>query len=453
MTFGALDSALTGPLFATDAMRALFADRARIADMIAVETALARAQARLGLVPGHVADAIAAISPDAFDLAALGEATALSGVPSIPFLKALRAHLPADVAARVHEGATTQDLLDTAQALALSRALALVAADCDAILAGLVALAERHARTPCAGRTYGQHATPVSFGFKAAVWAVGIAEVARELPDVRAGACVASLAGPAGTLPAFGARAPEVADAFAAEIGLAAAPIAAHTRRDGIARLGGWLARLVGALAKLAGDVAHLASTEVGEVGEPHLPGRGGSSAMPHKRNPVACTVILAAASASRGHASTLIESMVAAHERPAGAWHAEWHALPALLGLASGALAQARLLAEGLVVDEAAMARNLDATRGLLFADAAAAALVPHLGAEAAHRLVAEAADAVRAGAASLEDALGERCDGQARAALTGAFDLAPYLDAAASFVPRASAAASAARAALPVG
>ncbi|WP_372422507.1 lyase family protein [Salinarimonas chemoclinalis] len=438
MTFSALDSALTGPLFASDAMRAVFEDRARIADMLAVEAALARAQARLGLATEGLADTIAAIAPEVFDLAAIGRETAVAGVPSIPFLKALRALLPGELAGDLHKGATTQDLIDTGLALAMRRAFALVAADLDAILAGLARLAEAHARTPCAGRTYGQHATPVTFGFEAAVWAAGIAEVAAELPAVREGACVASLGGPAGTLPAFGARAPEVADAFAREIGLPGAPIAVHARRAGVARAGTWLALLLGALAKMAGDVAHLASTEVGEVAEPHVPGRGGSSAMPHKRNPVSCTVILAAAGAARGHATTLLDSMVAAHERPAGAWHAEWHALPSLFGLASGALAEARRLAEGLVVDPRAMARNLEATRGLLFADAAAAALVPILGGQAAHARVAAAADAVRADGVSLREALAAPGDLPSDT-LARAFDHAPSVDAAAAFVPRA--------------
>lgn len=438
MTLSALDSALTGPLLASDAMRAVFDDRARIADMLVVEAALARAQAGLGLAPAGLADAIAGVSPDAFDLAALGRETAHAGVPSIPVLKALRAMLPADLAGALHAGATTQDLIDTAQALAFARALALVAEDIDAILAGLARVAERHARAPCAGRTYGQHATPVTFGFKAAVWAAGIAEVAADLPAVRAGACVASLAGPAGTLPAFGARAPEVADAFARDVGLPAAPIAGHVRRAGPARAGTWLALLTGALAKMAGDIAHLASTEVGEVAEPHAPGRGGSSAMPHKRNPVSCTVILAAASAARGHAATLLDAMVAAHERPAGAWHAEWHALPTLFGLASGALREARRLAEGLVVDEAAMARNLDLTRGLLFADAAAAALAPILGRDGATARVAAAADAVRERGIGLRAALAEGGDVPGDA-LDRAFAIAPYVDAAVAFVPRA--------------
>lgn len=452
MTLSALDSALTGPLFASEAMRAVFDDRARIADMLTVEAALARAQAGLGLAPEGLADAIAAVSPEAFDLDALGRETAQAGVPSIPFLKALRGMLPADLAGALHRGATTQDLLDTAQALALGRGFALLAADLDAILAGLARLAERHARTPCAGRTYGQHATPVTFGFKAAVWAAGIAEVAAELPAVRAGACVASLAGPAGSLPAFGARAPEVADAFAREIGLAPAPIAAHARRAGVTRAATWLATLLGALAKPAADIAHLASTEVGEAAEPHAPGRGGSSAMPHKRNPVSCTVILAAASAARGHAATLLDGMVAAHERPAGAWHAEWQALPSLFGLASGALREARTLAEGLVVDAAAMARNLDLTRGLLFADAAAAALVPILGAEAAKARVTAAADAVRVRGIGLRAALEEDGDLPAEA-LDRAFDLAPYVEAAAAFVPRALAQVERARAVLEGG
>jgi 3-carboxy-cis,cis-muconate cycloisomerase len=193
-----------------------------------------------------------------------------------------------------------------------------------------------------------------------------------------------------------------VADAFAEELGLGAAPIAWHARRARMAEVGAWLAILIGALAKMAMDVAHLASTEVGEVAEPYVPGRGGSSAMPHKRNPVSSTVILAAHAGAPGHVTTLLTAMAAAHERPAGLWHAEWHALPQLFGLTSGALREARALAEGLEVDADRMRTNIDATRGLLFADAVAARLAPELGREAGHTLVEHAAGEVRATGAS---------------------------------------------------
>ncbi len=435
MTFSALDSSLTGPLFATDAMRAAFSDRARIGAMIRMEAALARAQ---GLP--DLAAALAGLSPEAFDLAALGRETAVAGVPTIPFIQAVRERLPADLARSFHRGATTQDVLDTALVLQMRDAFDLIASDLDAILQGLARLADEQRGTPCAGRTYGQHAAPVTFGFKAAVWLTGIAEAAAQLPWLRERVLVASLGGAVGTLAALGEEGPTVLDAFARDLGLGTAPLAPHTLRGRMADTGAWLATLIGALAKMGGDVAHLASTEVGEVSEPHVPGRGGSSAMPHKRNPVSSTVILAAHAAARGHVTVLLDAMAAAHERPAGLWHAEWHALPSLFGLASGALREARALAEGLVVHPDRMRANLDLTRGLLFADAAAARLSPHLGAKEAHALVERAAGRVRDGAESLETALAELTPHP----VDDAFDLAPAIRAAGPWIERALAEAA---------
>jgi len=453
MTFSALDSELLGPLFTTDAMRAVFSDRARLAAMLRMEAALARAEARFGLAPPELAAAIEAISPDDFDLAALGRATAVSGVPTIPFLKALQAKLPPALEPHLHRGATTQDVVDTALVLQMLDAFALIAADLDAILGGLGRLAREHRETPCVGRTYGQHAAPITFGYKAAVWLAGVAEVAEQLPWLRSRALTASLAGPVGTFAALRDNGSQVVEAFAQELGLAAAPIAWHTRRARMAETGAWLAILMGALAKIATDVANLASTEVGEVSEPHVPGRGGSSAMPHKRNPLGATVILAAHAAAKGHVATLIDAMAAAHERPAGLWHAEWLALPQLFGLAAGALREARVLAEGLVVHPTRMRENLEATRGLLFADAAAARLAPHLGRAAAHDVVERAAERVRDTGRDLRSVLED--DGELRAKAPGlslaeAFDIAPSVAAAALWVDRAVADAERVRASI---
>jgi 3-carboxy-cis,cis-muconate cycloisomerase len=276
----------------------------------------------------------------------------------------------------------------------------------------------------------------VTFGFKVAVWLAGIADVASRLPAVREGLLVASLGGPVGTLAALREQGPAVLEAFAAELGLGVSPIVWHTNRARVAEAGAWLATLIGALAKMATDVAHLASTEVSEVAEPYVPGRGGSSAMPHKRNPVSCTVILAAHAAAPGLAGTLLGAMAAAHERPAGLWHGEWHALPPLFGLASGALHEARALAEGLEVDVARMRRNLDCTRGLLFADAAAGVLTASLGREAAHHAVEAAAGEVRASGDSLAAVLARRHPG---VDTSGAFDLTPAIAAASPWVDRA--------------
>ena len=442
MTFSPLDSVLLGPLFATDAMRAVFSDRARIAAMLRMEAALARAEARLGLLPEALAPAIAAIGPDAFDLPEIGDQTVLSGVPTIPFVKAVQQKLPKELEPFFHKGATTQDIADTALVLQMRAAFALIARDLDAVLDRFAALAREHRSTPCVGRTYGQHAAPLTFGYKVAVWAVGIAEAAERLPSLCERTLTASLGGPVGTLAGLGDKGPAVAAAFAEELGLAAAPIAWHSLRARMAETGAWLAILMGALAKMATDVAHLASTEVGELAEPFVPGRGGSSAMPHKRNPVSATVILSAHMAAKAHVATLLDAMAAAHERPAGAWHAEWHALPQLFGLASGSLQEARGLSDGLVVKTERMRRNIDATAGLLFADVVAARLAPSLGRERAHRLLEQAAGRVRTSGLSLPDVL--RTDPELSRdipaeILASAFDPTPAVDAATPWVDRA--------------
>ena len=449
MTFSALDSQLLGPLFTTDAMRACFSDEARLAAMLAAEAALARAQASLGLVPAGLADAVAAIT--GLDATALGRSTAVAGVPTIPFVKAVQAQLPPALERAFHKGATTQDILDTALVLQMREALRLVQAELAAILDGLCKLALAHRATPCVGRTYGQHAAPLTFGFKVAVWLAGVAEAAAGLPRLCERLLVASLAGPVGTLAGLGAHGPAVQDAFARELGLGTSPIAWHVRRARVAEAGCWLAELIGTLAKLATDVASLASTEIGEVAEPFVPGRGGSSAMPHKRNPVSSTVILAAHAAAPAHAATLLTAMAAAHERPAGLWHAEWHALPSLFGLASGALREARALAHGLEVDAGRMRANIDLTRGLLFADAAAARLGSALGREAAHGLIEHAAAEVRRRGDALPAVLArDPAVAASGVDLSAAFDLGPAVAAAGPWVDRAVAEARTAQAPL---
>ena len=444
MAFSPLDSELLASLFSTAEMRAEFSDRALLAAMLKAEAALARAEARFGLAPEGLPAAIEAIASESLDLQELGEATAPAGVPTIPFVKAVQGLLPKELEPFFHRGATSQDILDTALVLQMRHAFDLLTPDLDGTLAGLAALAQKHRKTPCIGRTFGQHAAPVPFGYKAAIWATGIAETAARLNELRARVLFASLGGPVGTLAALGEKGPGVADAFAAELGLAAAPVAWHTSRARIVETGAWLALLVGALAKMGTDVVHLASTEVGEVAEPHVPGRGGSSAMPHKRNPVAATIILAAHGAALGHLATLMASMAAQHERPAGAWHAEWHALPQLFGLASGALREARSLAEGLVVDEARMLANINRTNGLIFADAAAGSLAEALGRHAAHALVERAAEQVRGSGRPLQNVLRDdpAVPAEARFRLDAAFDLQPAVAAAALWTDRALAA-----------
>src|SRR3954449_9045092 len=246
MSFSALDSELVGPLFATDAMRAVFSDRARLAAMLRTEAALARAEARCGLAPEALAAAIEAIPAEDLDIAALGQGTALAGVPTIPFVKAVQARLPKELERSFHKGATTQDIVDTALVLQMREGFSVMAADLFAIITALAALARQHRTTPCVGRTYGQHAAPITFGYKAAVWCMGVAEVADLLPALRSRVLVASLAGPVGTLAGLGDKGPAAAEAFAEDLGLAAAPIAWHTRRARLAGAGAWVGAPIG---------------------------------------------------------------------------------------------------------------------------------------------------------------------------------------------------------------
>jgi len=438
MAFSSLDSELLGPLFATDAMRAVFSDRAWLAAMLEVESALARAQARFGIVPAALADALTRVEPASLDLPALGNATAIAGVPTIPFVQSLQKQIPRDLEPSFHKGATTQDIMDTALVLHMRKGLALITADLVAMIAAFSTLAQTHRTTACVGRTYGQHAAPITFGYKVAVWGSGLVDVADQLPSLRSRVLTTSLGGPVGTLAGLGANGPAVAAAFAEELSLTAAPIAWHTRRSRMVEAGVWLATLIGTLAKVATDIISMTSTEVGEVAEPAMPGRGGSSSMPHKRNPVGATVILAAQAAAKGHVITLLDAMPAAHERPAGAWHGEWHALPQIFGLVSGALQEGRRIAEGLVVNAERMKANLDATGGLIFADAAAARLAQYLGREAAHSLIEQAARRSRTKSLSLLQTLLEdpTVESLKDNNIATAFDIAPAVTAAATWV-----------------
>jgi 3-carboxy-cis,cis-muconate cycloisomerase len=394
----------------------------------------------LGLAPRELAAAIEAISPDDLDIAALGRDTAIAGVPTIPFIKAVREKLPTELERAFHKGATTQDILDTALVLQMRDGLNLVEADLRHAIKGLVQLARTHRATPCVGRTYGQHAVPLTFGYKVAVWVTGITESAAELAALRSHVLAASLGGPVGTLASFGDKGPALLEAFAHELDLAAPPIAWQALRGRMAETGAWIATMIGTLAKMASDVVHLMSTEVGEVSEPHVPGRGGSSAMPHKRNPVGSTVITAAHAAAAGHVTTLLSAMAVSHERPPGLWHAEWHALPQLFGLASGALREAVAMAEGLTVDAARMRKNLDLTQGLLFSDAVASALAARHGRGEAHHLVEDAASKVRDQGKHLRDVLlADPKLADEREAIQAAFDLAPFIEAAALWTDRA--------------
>jgi 3-carboxy-cis,cis-muconate cycloisomerase len=411
----AIDSSVFGGLFTTPAMRAVFADEARLQRMLDVEAALARAEAKVGLIPSEAAKEITAKADVArFDLAAIGRGTELVGYPIVPLVKALAAACEGDAGRWVHWGATTQDIIDTALVLQLREAFELIRQDLAGTEAALTDLARRHRDTPMAGRTHAQHALPITFGFKCALWLAPLQRHSARLARLRREIAVVQFGGAVGTLASLGADGIRVMEALAAELGLATPRIAWHVGRDGLAEAAAYLGLLTGSLGKIATDVALLMQAEVGEVAEPWQEGRGGSSTMPQKRNPIACEFILACAKNVRELVPVMLDAMVQDHERATGPWHAEWIALPQAFALAAGALHHARAMLEGLVVDPDRMRRNLDITRGMISAEAVMMALAPHVGREEAHHLVAAACERALASDRHLREVL------QADAAIT---------------------------------
>jgi len=350
-------------LYARGASAAQVDDRAWLQALLDVEAALARACAREELIPAHAAETIAAAArAERFDAAALGREAARSGTPVLALVEALRAAVPADVAPHVHHGATSQDVLDSAAMLLARRALEPLLADAAACAEACAQLARAHRAAPIAGRTLLQPAQPTTFGLKAAGWLVGLDEARAELVRVRERELAVQLGGAVGTLAAFAGRGPAVAAALAAELGLAEPTLPWHAIRRRPVALAAALGALAGVLGKLAGDVALLAQGEVGELREGGEPGRGASSAMPHKRNPVGAVAVRACTMRVPGLVGTLLAAMAQEHERAAGAWQAEWETLGELLRLVGAATAWARELLERLEVDPQRMRANLDA-------------------------------------------------------------------------------------------
>ncbi len=399
MALGVLDSVLFADMFGTEAMRAVFADRPFLLRCAEVEAALARSEARLGIVPAAAAAFISRAAAglcdgsQALDLDRLKRETELVGYPILPLVRQL-AGLAGEGGRYVHWGATTQDIMDTAAVLQIRSGLDLIETDLAELSRHLAALARRYRETPMAGRTHLQHASPITFGYKAAVWLYALERHARRLDELRPRVLLVQFGGAAGTLASLGSgeNAIKVRTELARELSLADPPITWHVVRDGFAETVQFLALLLGSLAKIAFDLMLMSSTEFGEVAEPFLPGRGSSSTMPQKRNPISCELILAAAKAVRQHAGLMLDALVSDFERATGPWHAEWAALPEAFGYAAGALNQARFLLGGLSVFPRRMAKNLELTHGLVVAEAVMMGLAPVIGRNEAHDLVYDA-------------------------------------------------------------
>jgi 3-carboxy-cis,cis-muconate cycloisomerase len=374
-------------------MRAACDDAATLKHMLDFEAALARAEADAGVIPTKVAGPIAAACKVAsFDLVALAEAATRSGNLAIPLVKALTAQVAesdAEAARYVHWGATSQDVIDTALMLTLRKAIDVLLVDLGRAIIGFAALARNHRSTMVVARTWLQHALPMPFGLKLAEYAAALHRSRQRLTRLRAETLALQLGGAAGTLAALGDKGLLVAEKLAAELKLPLPDAPWHTHRDRIAEAASVLAIIAGSCGKIARDISLLMQTDVGEAFEPTLEGRGGSSTMPHKRNPVAAASALAAATMAPNLAATIFAAQVQEHERSAGPWHAEWPTLPTLLLVTSGALAAIVDLAEGLEVDVARMRANLDATGGLIMAEAIAFALAEKIGKGEAHHLL----------------------------------------------------------------
>jgi 3-carboxy-cis,cis-muconate cycloisomerase len=404
-------SPLLAPMLSSAAMRAACDDVACLQNMLDFEAALARAEAATGVIPASAAALITqACKAGAFDLAALAEAATRSGNLAIPLVKALTANVAkadSEAARYVHWGATSQDVIDTATMLTLRAGIDALLADIGRAVVGFAALARQHRNTPVVARTWLQHALPMPFGLKLAEYAAALHRSRGRLQRLRRESLALQFGGAAGTLAALGDKGLLVAEKLAQELDLPLPDAPWHTHRDRIAEAASVLAILAGTCGKIARDVQLMMQTDVAEAFEPSGEGRGGSSTMPHKRNPVAAATALGAAIMAPNLAATIFAAQIQDHERSAGPWHAEWPTLPSLLLVTSGALSGIVDIAEGLEVDAARMRINLGATNGLIMAEAVTMALAEEIGKSEAHHLVEAASKQAVAGKKGLRDVL----------------------------------------------
>ncbi len=440
------DGPILGTLYGTDAMRAVFSETAYFQRMLDVEAALARVQARLGIIPAEAAEAIiAAARIENLSTEALAASAANVGYPVIGVVTGL-SEAAGEAGAWSHWGATTQDIMDSATVLQVREGLDLIETELRAILRALVQQAQTHRDTVMAGRTHLQQALPTTFGLKCAIWAQPFLHHLPRLAQLRPRVEQVEFGGAAGTLASLGDQGIAVMEGLAAELGLTAPAAPWHVCRDALAETVAFLGVVCGSLAKIATDITLLAQTEVAEVTEPYIAGRGASSTMPQKRNPIAAEYILAATRTVQALVPVMLGAMAQDHERATGPWQGEALALPQCFVLTHGALKHTRVIAEGMVVDAARMRANLDITHGLIVSEAVMMGLAPMLGRLEAHHVVKHACDVALAERISLADAL-ERDPAVVshldRAAIETLIDPRNYLGSAGAFVDRVVAAA----------
>ena len=437
---------LFGPIFVPDEIREAVGGRAWLQAMLDAERALAAAEARIGLIPSEAAEAIAdCCDVNRFNVGEIGHAGREAGNPVPALVRTLTAAVSErseDAARHVHQGATSQDIIDTAAMLVSRRVLGLVLAELEGLAAACDRLAGDHRHTPMAGRTLMQQALPTTFGLKAAGWLVSILEARRKLLAVRNEGLAAQLGGAAGTLASLGSSGIEVLRAFADELGLVEPTVPWHTARYRIAELASALSLAAGTVHNIAQDVILMSQTEVGEVSEPSGGGRGGSSTLPHKRNPVGSVIASACARRVYPLAATLQSAMAQEHERAAGAWHSEWETLSDALAVTGGAVASMREALEGLKVHAGRMRENLDITNGLILAERVTTVAAEKIGRMEAHELVQAASRRTVENGTSLRQELADEPglrDALSEEDLDAALDPAGYLGSAEAFVVRA--------------
>ncbi|MBX8573653.1 adenylosuccinate lyase family protein [Pseudomonas cichorii] len=407
MSSTVFDSALFRDMFGTAEMRAVFSDKALIERYIEVEVALARAEARCGVIPAEAAEQIAELATyPSLDLALMQHETEIVGYPILPLVEQL-SRTCGEAGRYVHWGATTQDIMDTAVVLQVRAALAIVERDIQSVRNLLAGLAQRYRDTPMAGRTHLQHALPITFGYKCAVWLSMFDRHAERLVELRPRVEIGQFAGAAGTLASLGDKGLEVQEALMAELGLGVPQATWHVARDGLAETLNFLSLVTGSLGKIALDIMMMMTSELGEVYEPFVKGRGASSTMPQKRNPISCELMYAAAKGVRQQAGLMLDAMIQDFERSTGPWQAEWIAIPEAFALSAASLGQATFMLAGLEVRPERMRKNLDMTQGLIVAEAVMMGLAPALGRQVAHDVVYTACRMANDQGISLLDAL----------------------------------------------
>ena len=440
---------LLDPLFGSEAVDAIFTDEVRLQRMLDFEAALARAEARLDIIPKSAATPIASqCRADLFDAGSLAEAAVKSGNLAIPMVRQLTELVgkhDKEAMRYVHWGATSQDAIDTGLVLQLRDGFDAIAADLNRLCDALAQLASTHRTTVVPARTWLQQAVPTTFGLKAAGWLDAMTRHRTRLQELRSRVFVLQFGGAAGTLASLGQRGLDVAKALANELKLDLPNLPWHAHRDRLAEVATFLALLTGTLGKIARDLALQMQTEIAEVSEPAGEGSGGSSTMPHKRNPVACAVVLSAATRAPALAATILTAMSQEHERGLGGWHAEWETLPELFRLSAGALHRMVETFVGLDVDANRMLQNLEITHGLIYAEAVTMVLGRQIGKAAAHQLMESASRKAIEKKMHLREVLSADVEVSSRltaAELEKLFDPQNYMGMASQFVDRAIAA-----------